>query len=315
MIDFKGQVVIVTGAGRGLGRNYAHDIARRGGAVIVNDLGCAPTGEGSDPSVADQVVDEIHASGGMAVASYDSVATPEGGESIVQLALERFGKVDAVVSNAGIFGSRSFDAISPTAWRRMMGSHLDGAFYVSQPAFKVMKTQNYGRFVYIASSAGVFGQPGAAHYASAKAGLLGLANVISIEGGPHGILANTVLPFGATRMMTDTMGDRVAEIPFLRAQDPEKVSAIVTFLASRACDLTHQVYSAGFGRFARVFTALGEGWRAQRGDMPSAEDIQANLAQVAASDPYSVPGSIFEEIAIICAQLDIPFDLAGIGVR
>lgn len=312
MIDFKGQVIIVTGAGRGLGRCYALDIARRGGAVIVNDLGCDPTGEGADRSVADKVVDEIVGAGGVAVASYDSVATPEGGEAIVRLAQEQFGRVDAVINNAGIFGALPIDAVSPTAWRRMMSVHLDGAFYLTQPAFKIMKAQNYGRFVYVASSAGLFGQPSAAHYAAAKAGLLGLANVVAIEGGPHGILANTVLPFGATRMMTDAVGDLVAEVPFLRAQDPEKVPAIVTFLASRNCDLTHQVYSAGFGRFARVFVGLGEGWRSGPDGVPAAEDILANLARVAATDPYSVPSSILDEIETICRQLGIPFDLEAL---
>ena len=166
--------MIVTGAGRGLGRLYAMEIARRGGSVVVNDLGGTMHGEGLDSSVADQVVEEIERAGGVAVASYESVASPEGGEAIVRTAVDRFGRLDAVVSNAGIFNSVPFDELSQADWRRMLSVHLDGGFHLSQPAFRVMKSQGYGRFVFIVSSAGLFGQPLEAHYAAAKAGLLGL---------------------------------------------------------------------------------------------------------------------------------------------
>src|SRR6185369_11156876 len=196
MIDFAGQVVIVTGAGRGLGRLFAIEIARRGGRVVVNDLGGTMHGEGADSNVADQVVEEIERAGGVAMASHDSVASPEGGEAIVRTAVDRFGRLDGVVSNAGIFNSVPFDELSQADWRRMLSVHLDGGFYLSQPAFRVMKSQGYGRFVFIASSAGLFGQPLEAHYAAAKTGLLGLTNVIAIEGEPFGILANGILPFG-----------------------------------------------------------------------------------------------------------------------
>src|SRR5574341_1254509 len=162
MIDFEDQVVIVTGAGRGLGRLYALELARRGGSVVVNDLGGTMHGEGSDASVADRVVAEIEHSGGVAVASHDSVASPEGGEAIVRTAIDRFGRLDAVVSNAGIFHTVDFDELAPEDWRRRLNVHLDGSFHLSQPAFRVMKSQGYGRFVFIASSAGLFGQPRAA---------------------------------------------------------------------------------------------------------------------------------------------------------
>src|SRR5215468_4441512 len=157
MIDFTGQAVIVTGAGRGLGRLYAMEIARRGGSVVVNDLGGTMHGEGSDASVADRVVEEIERAGGVAVASHDSVASPEGGEAIVRTAIERFGRLDAVVSNAGIFSTEHFEKLTADDWRRMLGVHLDGGFYLSQPAFRAMKPQGYGRFVFVSSSAGMFG--------------------------------------------------------------------------------------------------------------------------------------------------------------
>src|SRR5204863_2864480 len=163
-------------------------------------------GQGSDASVADLVVEEIKRAGGIAVASHDSVDSPENGEAIVRTATEAFGRLDVVVSNAGIFNTIAFEDLTPADWRRMLGVHLDGGFYLSQPAFRVMKSQGYGRFVFIVSSAGLFGQPNSAHYAAAKAGLMGLTNVIAIEGADHGILANTVLPFGFTRMVTETVG-------------------------------------------------------------------------------------------------------------
>jgi NAD(P)-dependent dehydrogenase (short-subunit alcohol dehydrogenase family) len=307
MIDFTGQAVIVTGAGRGLGRLYALELARRGASVVVNDLGGSMHGDGSDPSVADGVVEEIERSGGVAVASHDSVDSPDGAAAIVQTAADRFGRLDAVVSNAGIFNSIPFDELSTDDWRRMLSVHLDGGFYLSRAAFRVMKSQGYGRFVFISSSGGMFGQPLEAHYAAAKAGLVGLANVIAIEGAEHGILANTVLPFGFSRMVTETVGDPKAleETGFLKVIQPELVVPIIVFLASRACEFTHQNYSACAGRFARVFVGLGEGWLAEPGSSPTADDIAAHLSEVTATEPFTVPNSIFEEVFDICGRLGV----------
>jgi NAD(P)-dependent dehydrogenase (short-subunit alcohol dehydrogenase family) len=308
VIDLTGQVAIVTGAGRGLGRLYAHDLARRGAWVVVNDVGASMRGAGVDPAVADRVVDEIERAGGTAVASYESVETPEGGDAIVHTAVEWFGRLDAVVSNAGIFQTVPFADLTPTDWRRMLQVHLDGGFHLSQPAFRQMRSQGHGRFVFIASSAGLFGQPEVAHYAAAKAGLLGLANVIAIEGAEHGILANTVLPFGSSRMVTETVGD-ADQLPgvgeFLRAIAPQLVVPIVVFLASPACRATHQVFSACAGRFARVFVGLADGWLAAPGSAPTADDVAAHLADVEATEPFTVPGSIFDEVAAIADRLGI----------
>jgi NAD(P)-dependent dehydrogenase (short-subunit alcohol dehydrogenase family) len=308
VIDFEGQAVIVTGAGRGLGRLYATELARRGAAVVVNDLGGSMGGEGADPSVAQQVVDEISSAGGTAVASSDSVDDPVSAQAIVDTAVDRFGRLDAVVSNAGIFHTAPFDELTTDEWRRMRRVHLDGGFYLSQPAFRVMKAQGYGRFVFAVSSAGLFGQPNSAHYAAAKAGLLGLANVIAIEGAAHGILANTVLPFGLSRMVTETLGeaaDMVEESMFLRAIDPQLVVPIVVYLASRSNELTHHNFSACAGRFARAFVGLAEGWLAEDGSTPTADDIAAHLEEVCAVEPYTVPTSIFDEIAALCERRGI----------
>ena len=307
MLDFTGQAVIVTGAGRGLGRLYALDLAQRGASVVVNDLGGSMHGSGADARVADQVVEEIERAGGVALASHDSVDSPDGGNAIVHTAIESFGRLDAVVSNAGIFNSVPFDELSAQDWRRMLGVHLDGGFYLSQPAYRVMKSQGYGRFVFIASSAGMFGQPLEAHYAAAKAGLVGLTNVIAIEGAEHGIRANTVLPFGFSRMVTESVGDPKAleETGFLKVIKPELVVPIVVFLASRACEFSHHNYSACAGRFARVFVGLGEGWLADADSDPTADDILAHLTDISATEPYSVPRSIFDEVFGICERLGI----------
>ncbi len=307
MIDFAGQVVVVTGAGRGLGRLYALEIARRGASVVVNDLGGSMHGSGADATIADRVVEEIEGAGGVAVASHHSVDSPEGGEAIVHAAVDRFGRLDAVVSNAGIFNSVPFEELSAEDWRRMLRVHLDGGFYLSQPAYRVMTSQGYGRFVFISSSGGMFGQPLEAHYAAAKAGLVGLTNVIAIEGAEHGIYANTVLPFGFSRMVTETVGDPKAleETGFLKVIQPEFVVPMVVFLASRACELSHHNYSACAGRFARVFVGLGDGWLAEPDSHPSADDIAAHLAEISATEPFTVPASIYEEVFGVCERLGI----------
>jgi NAD(P)-dependent dehydrogenase (short-subunit alcohol dehydrogenase family) len=307
-VRFDGQVAIVTGAGRGLGRLYALEFARRGASVVVNDLGGSMQGVGEDHAVAHNVVKEIVEAGGVAVASTHSVASPEGGAGIVETALDHFGRVDAVVSNAGIFNTLPFDALSPEEWRRMLRVHLDGAFYLSQPAFKLMKAQGYGRIVFIASSAGLFGQPESAHYAAAKAGIVGLTNVVAVEGAPFGILANSVLPFGYSRMVTETVGDRdqfPSESSFLHAIEPELVVPIVVYLASRACDVTHHNYSACAGRFGRVFVGLAKGWLAENGATPTPDDVCAHFGEISTVEPFIVPESIFDEVAEVCLRLGI----------
>lgn len=307
MIDFTGQVAVVTGAGRGLGRLYALDLARRGAAVVVNDIGGTMHGAGRDTTVADAVVEEIRTVGGQATASYDSVDTPDGGRAVIDRAMDEYGRLDVVVSNAGIFTSVPFHQLDAEGWRRMLRVHLDGGFYLSQPAYRVMMKQNYGRFVFISSSAGNFGQPMEAHYAAAKTGLIGLSNVIAIEGAAYGIVSNTVLPTGFSRMVTETVGDEkfLAESGFLRAIRPELVVPLVTFLASSACSSTHHNYSACAGRYARVFTGLGYGWLADADGDPTAEDIEDHLEQVSSTDDFIVPDSIVDEVLQVCDRRGI----------
>jgi len=172
-ISFIDQVAIVTGAGGGLGRTYALELAARGASVVVNDLGGSASGVGSDASAAQKVVEEITAKGGSAVASHDSVSTPEGGQAIVDAAVEAFGRVDIVINNAGILRDKTFAKLAVEDLEAVLDVHLKGAFFVSQPAFRVMKEQGYGRFVFTASNAGVFGNFGQTNYGAAKMGLVG----------------------------------------------------------------------------------------------------------------------------------------------
>jgi NAD(P)-dependent dehydrogenase (short-subunit alcohol dehydrogenase family) len=314
-IDFAGQAVIVTGAGRGLGRLYAIDLASRGAQVVVNDIGTSMGGEGSDASVADAVVAEIGSAGGTAVASHASVDSSDGAASIIEAALDAFGRIDAVVSNAGIYEMVPFDELSVEQWRRMLQVHLDGAFYLCQPAFRVMKAQGYGRLVLVASNIGAFGQEHAVHYGAAKGGILGLTNGLANEGAPHGILANAVLPVGRTRMMTDSISDQREQAAafgmdqvldaFFAETTPERVVPLVTFLASRQCELSHQFISAVAGRYARAFTGLGAGWIADRSSNVTAEDIRDHLSDVTGTDGFTVPLSVSDEIVAVLQQLGL----------
>jgi NAD(P)-dependent dehydrogenase (short-subunit alcohol dehydrogenase family) len=308
MIDFDGQAVIVTGAGRGLGRHYALDLARRGARVVVNDIGSSMGGDGTDRAVADEVVDEIEAAGGTAVASYDPVDTPEGAASIVQVASQTFGRLDAVISNAGIFEMVPFDELSVERWRRMLSVHLDGTFYVSQPAFRMMKVQGYGRIVNVASNIAAFGQEHVAHYAAAKGGIIGLTHALANEGAPHGILVNAVLPMGRTRMMLDSLGQREANPvvdQLFEACSSERVVPLVTYLASTECTVSHQLVSAVAGRYARVHLGLGEGWLADRSTEPTAEDVAQHIEQITATAPGTIPMAVADEVITMLGRLEI----------
>src|ERR1700722_11628661 len=206
---FDSRVAIVTGAGNGLGRDYALNLARRGASVVVNDLGGGPLGGGASHEVADAVVDQIRASGGSAVASYDSVSSQSGGRAIAQTALEAFGRIDILINNAGIVRTGLFANLKSADLDAMLATHLYGAVYVTQPCFDVMKQNRYGRIVFTSSGAASFGVSGFSAYSAAKAALIGLMNVVAIEGAPHGILSNALLP-GALGRMNVAVGESAA---------------------------------------------------------------------------------------------------------
>jgi hypothetical protein len=195
--------------------------------------------------------------------------------------------------------------MTPDDWRHMLAVQLDGGFYLAQPAFRVMKNQGYGRFVFISSTAGMFGQHLEAHYAAAKAGLVGLTNIIALEGAPHGILANTVLPTGFSRLGTEPVDDIKAleESGFLDMISPELVTPMVVYLASRACEFSHRNYSAIGGRYARVFVGLAHGWLAERGSEPTADDVAARIAEISATEKFTVPETNYEEVFEVTERL------------
>ncbi|MFK7896516.1 MAG: SDR family oxidoreductase [Myxococcota bacterium] len=289
-IRFDDRVAVITGAGGGLGRTYALDFAQRGGKVVVNDLGGAADGSGGGNSMADQVVNEIIEAGGTAVANYDSVATPEGGEAIIQTALDNYGQVDIVVNNAGILRDRSFAKLSQQELEIVLDVHLKGSFFVSQPAFRAMKEKNYGRFVFTASAAGIFGNFGQTNYGAAKMGMVGLSNVLAVEGARNNIKSNVIAPIARTRLTEDLLG------PMAEHVKAECVTPLVTYLCSEQCEETHSIYSVGGGRFARIFIGMGEGYFAGMGVAPSAEDIAANWDQIHTDKNYTIPDSIAAEM-------------------
>ena len=289
-LGLDGRVAIVTGGGGGLGRSHALALAARGAHVVVNDLGGGPDGTGSSEDAAERVAKEIRAAGGEAVTSYDSVATPDGGARIVQTALDAYGAVDIVVNNAGFLRDRSVAKLDMSDVHALVEVHLLGAFHVSLPAFKVMKERGYGRFVHTTSAAGLFGNFGQANYAAAKTGLLGLSNVLAIEGAKCGVTSNVIAPLAKTRLTESLMG------PLADAFTPELVSPLVAFLVSEECPLTHEVFSVGGGRIARVFLGVTQGWVAGPGEPLTAEIVRDHLDEVRSLDAYTIPLSATEEM-------------------
>ncbi len=296
-IRFDGRVAVITGAGGGLGKTYALEFARRGGKVVVNDLGGKPDGTGAGHSMADVCVEEIRAAGGEAVANYDSVATPEGGEGIIRGAVEAFGRVDIVVNNAGILRDKSFLKLEPADLDAVLKVHLEGAFCVSQPAFRVMKDQGYGRFIFTSSAAGIFGNFGQTNYGAAKMGLVGLMHVLAVEGAKYNIRCNAIAPTARTRMTEELLG------PLAESLAPETVTPLVVYLCSEECEITHEIYSVGGGRFARIFVGLAPGWIAGKAKVVSAEAVRDNMDQIRNPEGYTIPRGIGDELKAIAQAL------------
>jgi NAD(P)-dependent dehydrogenase (short-subunit alcohol dehydrogenase family) len=292
-IRFDDRVAVITGAGGGLGRTYALEIAKRGGMVVVNDLGGKADGSGGSSSMADQTVKEINEAGGKAVANYDSVATPEGGEAIIQTAIDNFGKVDVVINNAGILRDKTFAKLSKEELEIVLDVHLKGAFYVTQPAFRKMKEQNYGRILFTASGAGVFGNFGQTNYGAAKMGLVGLSNVLAQEGLKNNIRCNVIAPIARTRLTEQLLG------PMAEKLDPACVTPLSVYLVSEQCELTHEIFDVGGGRYARIFIGMNQGWAKGPGQPASVEEIAANLDQIRDVSDYIIPSGIGDEMKMV----------------
>ena len=279
-LGFDGKVAIVTGAGGGLGRSHALELARRGARVVVNDLGGSVSGEGDNASAAQQVVDEITAAGGEAVANHDSVATPEGGQAIVQAAVDAFDTVDIVINNAGILRDKTFHNMTPELLEPVIAVHLLGAFHVTQPAWLIMREKGYGRVVNTSSNSGLLGNFGQANYGAAKLGLVGFTRVLANEGIRKGIRVNAIAPVAKTRMTEDLLG------PLGDKLEPSEVTPTVIYLSHEDCPVNGEVYSVAGGVVARYFIGLTPGWY---GEGHSAEDVRDHFEQIRDETGYIVP--------------------------
>jgi NAD(P)-dependent dehydrogenase (short-subunit alcohol dehydrogenase family) len=299
-ITLEQQVAVVTGAGRGLGRAYALDMARRGAAVVVNDR---------DADRAAGVVAEIGALGGRALASTADVSTPAGGEELIGTAVEAYGTVDAVVNNAGFLRSALFEDLTVQQIDEIVGVHLLAAFYVTQPAWRVMKSKSYGRVV-LTSSSSTFGQLANSNYCAAKNAVLGLMNALAVEGEQHGIKVNSVLPYAVTPIAKDTPLAG-ADTTRIRAgldtmydrRDPTSVAPLVVLLASRACPFSGHAYSALGGRYARVFTGVTAGWVAESLEELGPEQILEHIDEIEDRGDFLVPAAMIEEIESVSARV------------
>ena len=287
-IVFDNKVAIVTGAGEGIGREYALDLAKRGAAVVVNDIGHRP----DQARTADRVVGEIKKAGGQAVASFDTVATMEGGRNIVAAAMDHFGKVDILINNAGILRDRSFMKMTEQEWDDVIAVHLKGAFCVTQPAVKMMKENNYGRIVFTASSSGMYGNFGQSNYGAAKMGIIGIMNTLKLETAKYDIKINTVAPNAATGMTQGVFPDEVA-----KRIKPQFNTPIVTFLCSEENRESGMIFTMSAGWFARSAMVSGKGYCI--GDTKrsiKAEEIRDKFDQIKSLEnalPYEHCGEIY----------------------
>jgi NAD(P)-dependent dehydrogenase (short-subunit alcohol dehydrogenase family) len=252
-LRFDGRVAVITGGGRGLGRSYALLLASRGAKVVVDDPGGSLKGEGVDTGPAEQVAREIRALGGQAVACTATVATPEGGNAIIQAALDHFGRIDVLIHNAGNVRPASLKEMTQADFDAVLDVHLRGAFHVVRPAFPLMCKAGYGRIVLTSSIGGLYGNHNVANYGVAKAGLIGLSNVVAIEGAAEGVKCNVIVPGAVTRMAE---GIDISAYP---PMTPELVAPVVGWLAHESCSITAEMLISIAGRVARAFVAESPG--------------------------------------------------------
>jgi NAD(P)-dependent dehydrogenase (short-subunit alcohol dehydrogenase family) len=296
-IRLDNRVAIITGAGAGLGRSHALLMAARGAKVVVNDLGGRLDGTGASQSAADGVVAEIRAAGGEAVANYDTVATPEGAQSILKTALETYGTVDIVVNNAGIIRYKRLLQHTPEDFMITLAVHLNGSYYLSMAAFPIMKEKRYGRFVFTSSSGGMRGSADGVAYGAAKAGVVGLANVMALAGAPYGVYSNIILPNAYTRMTEMAVAERNRE-----KLSADLISPLVLYLCSEQCRLNHEMFAVGGGTVARTILALAPGWRAGSREQFTPEAIQAHMDEIMDMTNYSNPQTTEEETRLVAGR-------------
>ncbi|OLT18251.1 short-chain dehydrogenase [Actinomadura sp. CNU-125] len=295
-LRYDGRVAVVTGAGHGLGRQHALELASRGAKVVVNDLGGDRSGVGSDAGPAQQVVDEIKKNGGEAVANPDNVATPEGAQAIVQTALDTFGKVDIIINNAGILRDKSFKNMTPEEFDAVIAVHLRGSFLVTSAAWAHLREQGYGRIVNTSSPAGLFGNFGQANYSTAKMGLVGFTKTLAQEGGKYNIKANAIAPVAWTRMTEDLL-----PADFADKLGVDQVTPLVAYLVHDSVEHTGEVYTVGGGRIARIFVAEGPGY-GQKTTL-SVEDVRDNWEEINSREPLTIFKNVGDQMGPLIQQL------------
>ncbi|MGB7146909.1 SDR family NAD(P)-dependent oxidoreductase [Mycobacterium sp.] len=314
---FDDQVAVISGAGGGLGKQYALLLASRGARVLVNDLGGSVTGAGSSTDAAAAVAEEIREHGGTAIADTRSVTSPEGGQAIIDAALRTWGRIDIVINNAGIVRDAPFEDVTADRLEPLLDVHLKGAFHVTRPAWKVMRERRYGRILNTCSAAGLLGAERMSNYGAAKTGLIGLTRVLAAEGADHGIKVNAIAPIAYTRMLAHSvdgatgqeavenhataravLDDLVAQ--YLQKLDPALVAPVAAFLTHRDCPVSGEIYTVGAGHVARFFIGRTKGFYSPA---LSIEQVRDHLEEIRDEAGYTVPGGPADEMAELFATI------------
>lgn len=294
-LTFKDRVAIITGAGAGLGKTYALELAKRGARIVVNDLGVAKDGSGSSHNAADIVVEEIKKAGGEAVANYDSVSTMQGGEGIVKSALDNYGTVDIVINNAGILRDKSFLKLTEEDWDSVIGVHLKGAYCTTKPAFAVMKEKGFGRVILTTSGVGLYGNFGQVNYASAKMALIGFMHGLNIEGAKYNIKTNTIAPNAASRMTESIFPPNI-----LDKLKPEFITPLVMYLSSEENQDSGMIFNCMGGWYSRTAVMCSQGVLLGDGNREiTPEEINDNWEKIKELENLKVLNNIGESFAYL----------------
>lgn len=284
-IRYDGRVAVVTGAGAGLGRSHALFLAARGAKVVVNDLGGSVDGTGGSGKAADDVVAEIRAAGCEAVANYDAVGTAETGRSVVQTALDAYGRIDILINNAGILRDKSFAKVEPKDFQAVVDVHMMGSVWCTHAAWPHMQAQNYGRIVMTTSAAGLYGNFGQSNYAAAKLAVVGLMNALKQEGLKYGITVHTVAPIAGTRMT-----DGILPPELFGALKPELVTPTVAWFVAEENEETGHIIECGAGYYSKVEMVEGAGVHLGHEGRTTPEELRENWARItdmSAAKPYA----------------------------
>lgn len=289
VVDLDGRAVVLTGAGGGLGRAYARLLARRGAHVVVHDTGVAADGSGGDPAVAESVAQEIVGAGGEAVALSGPVTTPAAAEALVEAAVDRYGRLDALVHAAGVVAGGTVAKVDPVAVEAAIDAHLRTPLLLARAAMPRMKAQRYGRIVLSTSSASLFGAYGQAVEVATAGAAVALVRALALEGGRWDTRANAVSPLARTRQTEHVLGG------FESGLEPEQVAPLVAYLASEACEPSGAVFACGGGRFGRISTTVTPGWYAPPGAPASPEEVAAHLPEILSEEGATTPYDVADD--------------------